>query len=44
MADNQRQLLSYTVLDNFYQNPSLKFVLGEGGGMDGAAPEEETGR
>ena len=42
MADKKRQLLSYTVLDNSYQNPSLKFVLGEKGGTTGALNTLET--
>jgi hypothetical protein len=42
MADTQRQLLSYTVLDNLYQNPSLKFILGEKGGTTGALNTLET--
>jgi hypothetical protein len=42
MADKQRQLFSYTVLDNDYQNPSLKFILGEKGGTTGALHTLET--
>jgi hypothetical protein len=35
-CNQKRQLVSYTILDNPYQNPALKFIAGEPGGTDGA--------